>query len=193
MKQPNKEIPVTTEKLPISAQRPTPPPRIKREGESLVPDEDKAGGLEGYLKSARQATGTASEDLAIVLLEQLVRTAGGAPASSASEAYANAALAAMAEHEPKDITEALLASQMVAVHNQIMRLLAKAAKVTNPDVQNTYLNMAAKMGRLFASQADAFRRHRQKGQQKMTVEHVHVHEGGQAIVGNVTNLPRGEA
>ena len=24
-----------------------------------------------------------------------------------------------------------------------------------------------------------------KGQQKMTVEHVHVHEGGQAIVGNV--------
>ena len=28
-------------------------------------------------------------------------------------------------------------------------------------------------------------RHRGKGQQKVTVEHVHVHEGGQAIVGNV--------
>jgi len=28
-------------------------------------------------------------------------------------------------------------------------------------------------------------RHRGKGQQKMTVEHVHVHEGGQAIVGNI--------
>jgi hypothetical protein len=27
--------------------------------------------------------------------------------------------------------------------------------------------------------------HRGKGQQKVTVEHVHVHEGGQAIVGNV--------
>jgi hypothetical protein len=28
-------------------------------------------------------------------------------------------------------------------------------------------------------------RHRGKGQQKGTVEHVHVHNGGQAIVGNV--------
>jgi hypothetical protein len=181
---------VTTEKLPIRSQKPTPPPRIMREGERLVPDEDSAGGLQGYLESARQATGTASEDLAIVLLEQLVRTASGTPATS--EAYANAALAAMAEHAPRDITEALLASQMVAVHNQIMRLLAKAAKVTNPDVQNTYLNMAAKMGRLFASQADVFRRHRQNGQQKMLVEHVHVHNGGQAIVGHVTNAPKGE-
>ena len=31
----------------------------------------------------------------------------------------------------------------------------------------------------------ALNRHRGKGQQKVTVEHVHVHEGGQAIVGNV--------
>jgi hypothetical protein len=28
-------------------------------------------------------------------------------------------------------------------------------------------------------------KHRGKGQQKVTVEHVHVHQGGQAIVGNV--------
>jgi hypothetical protein len=28
-------------------------------------------------------------------------------------------------------------------------------------------------------------RHRGKGQQKVTVDHVHVHSGGQAIVGNV--------
>jgi hypothetical protein len=32
---------------------------------------------------------------------------------------------------------------------------------------------------------EALNRHRGKGQQKVTVEHVHVHEGGQAIVGNV--------
>jgi hypothetical protein len=31
----------------------------------------------------------------------------------------------------------------------------------------------------------ALNRHRGKGQQKVTVEHVHVHDGGQAIVGNV--------
>ena len=32
---------------------------------------------------------------------------------------------------------------------------------------------------------DALHRHRGKGQQKVTVEHVHVHAGGQAVVGSI--------
>jgi len=32
---------------------------------------------------------------------------------------------------------------------------------------------------------ESLNRHRGKGQQRVTVEHVHVHEGGQAIVGNI--------
>jgi hypothetical protein len=32
---------------------------------------------------------------------------------------------------------------------------------------------------------DALNRHRGKGAQKITVEHVHVHSGGQAVVGIV--------
>jgi hypothetical protein len=44
---------------------------------------------------------------------------------------------------------------------------------------------ANKLGRTFSVLLDALNRHRGKGQQKVTVEHVHVHEGGQAIVGNV--------
>jgi len=35
-------------------------------------------------------------------------------------------------------------------------------------------------------QVEALQRYRGKGQQKVTVEHVHVHAGGQAIVGAVT-------
>jgi hypothetical protein len=34
---------------------------------------------------------------------------------------------------------------------------------------------------------DALNRHRGKGQQKVTVEHVHVHQGGQAIVGAINS------
>jgi hypothetical protein len=37
---------------------------------------------------------------------------------------------------------------------------------------------------------DALNRHRGKGQQKITVEHVHVHSGGQAVVG-VVEAPGG--
>ncbi len=47
------------------------------------------------------------------------------------------------------------------------------------------LNQANKLSRTYATLLEALNRHRGKGQQKVTVEHVHVHEGGQAIVGNV--------
>ena len=47
------------------------------------------------------------------------------------------------------------------------------------------LNQANKLSRTYATLLDTLNRHRGKGQQKVTVEHVHVHEGGQAIVGNV--------
>ena len=39
---------------------------------------------------------------------------------------------------------------------------------------------------------EALNRHRGKGQQKVTVEHVHVHSGGQAVVGVVGTPGGGE-
>ena len=45
-----------------------------------------------------------------------------------------------------------------------------------------------KLTRTFAAQMSALKEYRSKGEQKMTVQHVHVAEGGQAIVGNV-NAP----
>jgi hypothetical protein len=47
------------------------------------------------------------------------------------------------------------------------------------------LNQANKLSRTYAVLLDALNRHRGKGQQKVTVEHVHVHAGGQAVVGTV--------
>jgi hypothetical protein len=47
------------------------------------------------------------------------------------------------------------------------------------------LTQANKLSRTYAALLDALNRHRGKGQQKVTVEHVHVHSGGQAIVGPV--------
>ena len=47
------------------------------------------------------------------------------------------------------------------------------------------LLQANKLSRTYAVLLEALNRHRGKGQQKVTVEHVHVHSGGQAIVGVV--------
>jgi hypothetical protein len=47
------------------------------------------------------------------------------------------------------------------------------------------LSQANKLSRTYAVLLDALNHHRGKGQQKVTVEHVHVHSGGQAVVGMV--------
>jgi len=47
------------------------------------------------------------------------------------------------------------------------------------------VNYATKMLRTFMAQMEALKKYRTGGQQKMIVEHVHVNEGGQAIVGTV--------
>jgi hypothetical protein len=46
--------------------------------------------------------------------------------------------------------------------------------------------------RTFAYQTEALGRYRGKGEQKMTVEHVHVYRGGQAIVGQVSQKNIGQ-
>jgi hypothetical protein len=55
-----------------------------------------------------------------------------------------------------------------------------------PEGRQTNLAQAAKLTRANASQIEALAKHRGRGQQKVTVEHVHVYQGGQAIVGQVT-------
>jgi hypothetical protein len=53
------------------------------------------------------------------------------------------------------------------------------------DGRRENLAQANKLSRTYATLLEALNRHRGKGQQKVTVEHVHVHSGGQAVVGVV--------
>ena len=55
--------------------------------------------------------------------------------------------------------------------------------------QDSAGNLAVKLLRTFTTQLEALQRYRGKGQQKVTVEHVNVNAGGQAIVGTVHRGP----
>ena len=48
------------------------------------------------------------------------------------------------------------------------------------------MSQGSKLSRTSAALIEALNRHPGKGQQKVTVEHVRVHSGGQAVVGMVT-------
>ena len=48
---------------------------------------------------------------------------------------------------------------------------------------------AARLLRAYAAQVEALRRLRNGNSQTVRVEHVHVNEGGQALIGNVNSIP----
>src|SRR4051812_35812078 len=80
----------------------------------------------------------------------------------------------------------MMAAQLIAAHNAVMESYRRAMIPDQPfESWREALNQANKLSRSYAALLEALNRHRGKGQQKVTVEHVHVHEGGQAIVGAV--------
>ena len=86
---------------------------------------------------------------------------------------------------PTNAIESLLATQIISVHNLCMEQLSRAANSTQVEVIEVYANSAAKLSRTFIAQLEALDRHRGRGGQTGSVGHVHVNNGGQAIVGNL--------
>ena len=96
------------------------------------------------------------------------------------------AIEALIGIKPQDEIEGMIGAQLIACHNASMECYRRAMLPDIPfDTRHGNLNSANKLSRTYAALVESLNRHRGKGQQKVTVEHVHVHEGGQAIVGNV--------
>ena len=92
---------------------------------------------------------------------------------------------------PRDTVERMLAVQMAATHVAAIRSarqLAFANRIEQVQACNSGFN---KLTRTFAAQMEALRKHRNGGKQTVTVQHVNVEDGGQAIVGNVQHRGRG--
>ena len=92
---------------------------------------------------------------------------------------------------PRDAVERMLAVQMAATHVATIRAGRWMATSDNlPQVQAHYTGFN-KLARTFAAQVEALRKHRTGGEQRVTVQHVNVSDGGQALVGNVLHGGRG--
>jgi hypothetical protein len=98
----------------------------------------------------------------------------------------SATVAALVGIAPKDELEGMMAAQLVAAHNAAMECYRRAMIGEQSfEGRRENLTQANKLSRTYAALVEALNRHRGKGQQKVTVEHVHVHAGGQAVVGMV--------
>ena len=97
-----------------------------------------------------------------------------------------AAYTALAAFKPFNEVEAMLASQAVAMHFGAMECFRRAMHPKQPaDIAGKLRKDGANLSRGMADMLDALDRKRGKSPKVVRVERVVVHEGGQAIVGNV--------
>jgi hypothetical protein len=158
-------------------------PRIKVTSKRVAPDHVSLGVAQiAIMKSI----GTTDTDFYSGLMLQLINV--GSPGKEPDEAGTNFMLSIVKGIKPRDQIEAMLAAQMAAVHVASMTFARRLAHVDNIPQQDSAERAFNKLTRTFAAQVSALKDYRSKGEQKMTVQHVHVAEGGQAIVGNV-NAP----
>jgi ribosomal protein L12E/L44/L45/RPP1/RPP2 len=133
-----------------------------------------------------EAVATTDLDFLMGFVTQLANASGG----DVDEERLNFMLAVVKGIKPRDQIETMLAGQMAAVHTaamQFSRNLAEAKYLEHRDSAERTFN---KLTRTFVTQMEALKRYRTGGEQTVTVQHVNVGEGGQAIVGNVTQGQR---
>jgi hypothetical protein len=131
-------------------------------------------------------TGTQHEEIAIRIIDQ-VGMSLVCPKPNDRDSQLLQAIGTIAALAPQNTTEAMLATQMIAVHEAAMMFMVHATS-DNQTFQGRDANVlrATRLMRLHLDQIEAMQKLKGKaGQQKVIVEHVHVHEGGQAIVGAV--------
>ena len=136
----------------------------------------------------RSISGSDNDDFSNILVNQVVKALWRAHSDSDQQTQlVQGTLAAMIGMKPRDELEGMLIAQLIASYNAAMECYRRAMLGEQTfEGRRENLNQANKLCRTYAALTEALDRHRGKGQQRITVEHVNVHAGGQAIVGAVT-------
>jgi hypothetical protein len=132
------------------------------------------------LERLKQTLGSDDPDFVWPLTSQLIE-AGSAWSRNTLEFM----LAVIRGIKPRDQLETMLAAQMAATHCAAMRFAEQIGSAKFLAHQDSAASALHKLSRTFASQMEALKRYRTVGEQKVTVRHVAVNDGGQAIVGTV--------
>ncbi len=144
-----------------------------------------------WLESLYTTFGTTDIDVMDMFTGQIQKVIG--PGCDDPARALNQAMPLLLAIRPENEVETMLAAQMIGIHTMSMSMMRRAmlSDQTVEGVSNN-VNRVTKLSRTFIGLLEALNKHRGKGKQKITVEHVTVNEGGQAIVGNVEHGGRDE-
>jgi hypothetical protein len=137
----------------------------------------------------RSISGSDNDDFSNLLVNQVANALGrGHCDSDEQRRQVEAMLAVMIGIKPGDGLDGMLIVQLIASHSAAMECYRRAMIGDQTfEARRENLSQANKLSRTYAALTETLDHHRGKGQQRITVEHVNVHAGGQAIVGDVTS------
>lgn len=128
------------------------------------------------------------KDVERAKLRELMNTIWVSPFASEEErnALLVKAIVMFNDFKVEDGIEGMLAVQMIGTHHAIVECLRRAMIPDQPlSAHKVYLSQAERLKGLYARHLAALDKHRGRVQQNITVKHVNVASGGQAIVGNI--------
>jgi hypothetical protein len=164
---------------------------LHQKGKNRVTSASSHSDQDGWRDRLHNAFGTRSQDFLDAELQRIVPMFRGKDGKIDTVAV-EAVLAVLDGSEPQNEIEAMLVIQMATTHALTMKLSRRLATVDTIEQNDSASVTLTRLQRTFTTQVEALANLRRGGRQKMTVEHVHVHPGGQAIVGNVTTGGREE-
>lgn len=165
------------------SKRPCPRLDVKVDEEGSVRTQLRHVDVQAASRLLEEALGTSSWDFSTGILDQLCRFCRSD--GKISEDYLNFMLATINGIEPRNEAEAMLALQMAVTHAATMQASGYLIRATEVPQYDSALKGMTKLARTYALQMETLKKYRTGGEQNVTVKHVHVHEGGQAIVGNI--------
>jgi hypothetical protein len=87
--------------------------------------------------------------------------------------------------DAKDSLQSMLAAQILSIHELQQRSMVYAHAADDLELKKYFTNATIKLANCFVQQANMLAKLQGVGGQKIIVERVDVHHGGQAIVGNI--------
>jgi hypothetical protein len=131
-----------------------------------------------------ETLGVADPDAMHGILRQLVRAS--VKGETPDEVNLAFMIAMIKSIKPRDCVEAMLVAQMVSVHVMAMRCAHHLASAEDTAQLDSAGRALGRLARTFPAQIEALNRYRSHGGAAITVQNVSVADGGNAIVGNVT-------
>jgi hypothetical protein len=169
------------------------PPRLHQRGRGNVILAPKVE-LQAHKAAFRQVFGeTLSDEFVDEMLTQLESALAPGPWDALDPGTLNAAIAIIASVKPQTELEALVAVQIVATGFAGLKFLQRGQRHLDEVHIGVYGGYGAKLLRLQLELIQALDKHRRGHNQTVEVRHVHIHPGGQGVVGIINSGKVGSA